>query len=58
MRLTPAGITVAEIAPGIDLDRDVLAAAGFPLRVADDLKVMDGRLFRPEPIGLTLRASA
>jgi acyl CoA:acetate/3-ketoacid CoA transferase len=58
MKLTPTGVTVTEIAPGIDLGRDVLAAAGFPLRVADGLKVMEARLFRPEPIGLTLGADA
>jgi len=56
MRLTPDGVTVAEIAPGIDLERDVLAAAGFPLRVAAEVKVMAARLFSPEPIGLALKA--
>ena len=58
MRLTPNGVTVTEIAPGIDLQRDVLAAAGFPLRVADDVRVMEARLFRPEPIGLALKGRA
>ena len=33
MELTRDGITVTEIAPGVDLDRDVLAQANFPLRV-------------------------
>jgi acyl CoA:acetate/3-ketoacid CoA transferase len=56
MKLAGDGVTVTEVAPGIDLGRDVLAAAGFPLRVADDVKVMAARLFRPEPIGLTLKA--
>ena len=55
MRLTREGVTVVEIAPGVDLERDVLAQAQFPLRVADDLKTMDAALFHPEPIGLTLR---
>ena len=54
MRLMPEGVTVTEIAPGVDLERDVLAQAMFPLRVADDLKVMDRVLFQPEPIGLKL----
>lgn len=58
MRLTADGVTVTEIAPGIDLERDVLAAAGFPLRVAADMKVMEARLFAPEPIGLALKAGA
>ena len=35
MRLTREGVTVTEIAPGVDLERDVLAQAEFPLRVAE-----------------------
>ena len=54
MRLDRDGITVTEIAPGIDLDRDLRAQAAFPLRVADGLKPMDARLFDPAPMGLTL----
>ena len=42
MRLTPDGVTVTEIAPGVDLQRDILAQAKFPLRVADALED-DGR---------------
>jgi acyl CoA:acetate/3-ketoacid CoA transferase len=52
-----AGLTVTEIAPGVDLERDVLAQAGFALRVDPDLMEMDPRLFRPEPIGLELKAA-
>jgi acyl CoA:acetate/3-ketoacid CoA transferase len=33
MELTRHGIAVTEIAPGVDLDRDVLAQANFSLRV-------------------------
>ena len=58
MRLLPEGVTVTEIAPGVDLERDVLAQAMFPLRVADGLKVMDNVLFHPEPIGLKLSEAA
>jgi acyl CoA:acetate/3-ketoacid CoA transferase len=54
LELRPDGVTVTEVAPGVDLDRDVLGQAEFPLAVARDLKVMDVALFRPEPIGLTL----
>ena len=54
IQLRPEGLTVTEIAPGIDLERDVLGQAGIPLRVSDDLHMMDPRLFRPEPMGLTL----
>ena len=52
MRLTERGLVVTEIASGIDLARDVLERAETPLNVAPDLKEMDSRLFRPEPIGL------
>lgn len=54
MKLTPEGVTVTELAPGIDLERDVLARADFPLRVAADLATTPARLYRPEPIGLDL----
>jgi propionate CoA-transferase len=54
VRLTDQGLEVSEIAPGIDLQRDVLGQTETPLRVASDLKIMDARLFRPEPIGLEL----
>jgi acyl CoA:acetate/3-ketoacid CoA transferase len=52
------GLTVVEIAPGVDLQRDVLDKACFKLRVADDLKVMDSRLFQPGPLDLTLATRA
>jgi acyl CoA:acetate/3-ketoacid CoA transferase len=54
IRLEPEGLTVTEIAPGIDLERDVLGQAEFPLRVSPGLRLMDARLFRPESLGLCL----
>jgi acyl CoA:acetate/3-ketoacid CoA transferase len=54
MKLTPAGVTVTEIAPGVDLARDILAQSGFPLIIAGDLRTMPAKIFAPEPIGLTL----
>ncbi|MFN0115276.1 MAG: acyl CoA:acetate/3-ketoacid CoA transferase [Paracoccaceae bacterium] len=54
IRLTAKGLVVTEIAPGLDLERDVLAQAATPLAVARDLKLMDARLFRPGPMGLAL----
>jgi propionate CoA-transferase len=54
MRLTPAGLVVTEVAPGLDIDRDILAQASTPLTVAADVKVMPEAYFRPEPFGLTL----
>ena len=54
MKLTPAGLVVTEIAPGVELERDILAQSEFPLAVAADLRAMTAKLFSPEPIGLTL----
>jgi propionate CoA-transferase len=54
IELTEAGLTVIEIAPGIDLERDVLRKADVPLLVSPDLGLMSAALFRPEPMGLIL----
>jgi acyl CoA:acetate/3-ketoacid CoA transferase len=54
IRLLERGLTVTEIAPGVDLERDVLGGAAIGLQVVPDLKAMDARLFRPEPMGLEL----
>ena len=51
-RLTPEGLMITEIAEGIDLERDILAHMAFRPLVAEDLAVMDRRLFRPEKMGL------
>ncbi|MEM8630381.1 MAG: acyl CoA:acetate/3-ketoacid CoA transferase [Pseudomonadota bacterium] len=53
VELRDDGLTVTEIAPGVDLERDVLGQAGTSLRVAADLKVMDHALFQPGLFGLT-----
>jgi propionate CoA-transferase len=58
MKLTPQGVTVSEIAPGVDLQRDILGRANFPLRIADNLKPMEAALFNPEPFGLRLSPAA
>lgn len=56
IELRAEGLTVVEIAPGVDLQTQVLDRAEFPLRVADDLRPMDARLFRPETMHLSLGA--
>lgn len=50
-RLGPEGISLVEIAPGIDIERDVLAHMGFVPHVAD-VAAMDPRIFADEPMGL------
>jgi len=54
-RIDEAGPVVTEIAPGVDLERDVLARMGFRPRIAKDLREMPAALFRDEPIGLAAR---
>jgi propionate CoA-transferase len=48
---TAEGVELVEVAPGIDIDRDILAHMGFRPIVRDP-KLMDARLFRPEPMGM------
>ena len=52
-KLTEDGPTLIEIAPGIDLEKDILAQMEFTPKIADDLKEMDPRIFREEVMGLT-----
>jgi acyl CoA:acetate/3-ketoacid CoA transferase len=54
LRLTPEGIVVTEIAPGVELQANILDQADFPLIVSPKLKHMEARLFYPKPMGLTL----
>jgi len=55
MDLTPDGLVVTELAPGADLQRDVLACADIPLLVSPTLRQMPAGLFHPAPFGLRLR---
>ena len=54
LKLTPEGIVVTEIAPGVELQSNILDQAEFPLIVSPRLKEMDKRLFMPDVMGLTL----
>ncbi|NIF52316.1 CoA-transferase [Burkholderia sp. Ax-1724] len=51
-RTIDGGLELIEIAPGIDLERDILTHMAFRPAISPDLKLMDERLFRPEPMGL------
>ncbi|MFV0425539.1 MAG: acyl CoA:acetate/3-ketoacid CoA transferase [Beutenbergiaceae bacterium] len=53
--LTENGPRLIEIAPGIDLQRDVLALMGFVPEIADDLATMDTRLFTDAAMALQLQ---
>jgi acyl CoA:acetate/3-ketoacid CoA transferase len=56
LELQDDGLLVSEIAPGIDLRRDVLDQAEIPLRVSPALRTMDAALFRDRPFGLKLKS--
>ncbi len=50
-RLTEGGLALIEVAPGIDVERDILAQMAFA-PIVDEVRLMDARIFRPEPMGL------
>lgn len=50
--LRPGGLVLIEIAPGVDLEADILAQMDFRPTISPDLRLMDARIFRPEPMGL------
>jgi len=52
--ITEHGLTLIEIAPGVDLEKDILAHMAFKPHVSPNLKEMDHRIFIDAPIGLTL----
>jgi propionate CoA-transferase len=51
MRLEAEGVVVTEIAPGVNLERDILAQANFPLKVSANLREMPAFLFESAPMG-------
>jgi propionate CoA-transferase len=57
-RLTPDGIELVELAPGLDLMTDVLDHMAFKPLVSPQLRQMDPRVYRPEPLGLDLQRAA
>lgn len=58
MKLTPQGIVLTEIAPGVELQAHILDQSEFPLIVSDKLKLMGSSLFAEAPIGLKLPRKA
>ena len=50
-KLVNDGVMLTEIAPGIDLERDIIGNMGFKPIISDDLKIMDERIFIPGRMG-------
>lgn len=51
-RLGPQGPELVEVAPGIDVERDIKPCVEFPLRVSPALKLMDERIYGECRMGL------
>ncbi len=56
-QLVPEGVKLIEIAPGVDLQRDILDQMDFTPLIADPLPEMDARIFRDDLMGLEGQAS-
>ena len=50
-RLCDGGIELIEIAPGVDLNKDILAHMDFVPQISPDLKLMDAAIFTPDFAG-------
>jgi propionate CoA-transferase len=50
--LTEAGMKLVEIAPGVDLEKDILSLMDFQPIIDGTPRLMDVRIFRTEPMGL------
>ncbi|OPJ65940.1 acyl CoA:acetate/3-ketoacid CoA transferase [Clostridium chromiireducens] len=51
-RLSSNGVTLEEIAPGIDIQKDILDQMDFNPIISKDLKIMDERIFEDKIMGL------
>ncbi len=46
-------LELIEIAPGLNVERDVRPAVGFSFKVSPNLREMDSRIFRDQPMGIS-----
>ena len=53
-KLTAKGPELIEIAPGIDLEKDVLNQMEFKPQISPNLKIMDKRIFKDEKMNLKI----
>jgi propionate CoA-transferase len=57
-RLAEEGLELVEIAPGVDLERDILAKMEFRPKIAASLRTMDAAIFGDGPLNLRERLLA
>ncbi|MGE8163751.1 acyl CoA:acetate/3-ketoacid CoA transferase [Paraburkholderia sp. NPDC080076] len=50
--LTPDGLELVEIAPGVDLQQDIILQMGFAPIIKSTPRIMDPRIFEDRPMGL------
>lgn len=48
------GIVLTEVAPGVDLQKDILDQMNFAPKISPELKVMDARIFNSAKMGLII----
>lgn len=53
-QLVREGLLLTEIAPGLDLEADVLQQMGFRPLISPELKLMNPRIFQTPPIGIAV----
>ena len=53
--LVPEGLLLKEVAPGIDIEKDVLGKMEFAPIVPDEVPLMDAAIFQEGPMGLNER---
>ena len=51
-KLTKDGVKLIEIAPGVDLEKDIISNMEFKPLISKDLKLMDKRIFREEKMNI------
>jgi len=51
-QLTPEGVMLTEIAPGADLQKDILEMMEFRPIISKDLKTIDQIIYQPDMLGL------
>lgn len=48
------GLTLIEIAPGVDLEKDILNQMEFKPVISEDLKVMDQKIYEDKLMNLVI----